>query len=107
VVNIKQPNKLTIMSNTKHTPGPWQLSKSGEVVYAGVLSVATTHGHHNPKANAKLIAAAPDLLEALQWLMDYPEKDLQQWASDSQPVVMTFTAVHIAKARAAIKKATE
>lgn len=63
---------------TQHTQGPWTLSEEydGTSVKAGQFYV--THaiqncGFHEPevdkavtKANARLIAAAPDLLEALR-----------------------------------------
>lgn len=48
-----------------HTQGEWQLSKSGEVIYCGVISVATTHGHSNSKANAELIVKAVNEREKL------------------------------------------
>jgi len=59
---------------TKHTPGPWDmdhlqhgdnliLSKSGYVI-ASVGGRLRAY-QHQQKANAALIAAAPDLLEAL------------------------------------------
>lgn len=73
------------MTNTKHTPGPWELtflSKAGKqnpTVYQidgdlekGGLSVcrvfiggAEANGYSS-EANAHLIAAAPELLEALK-----------------------------------------
>ena len=58
---------------SKHTPGPWKVSglarsirdASGRAVCKvcseGVLAEAT--------GNARLIAAAPDLLEAAQWVL--------------------------------------
>ena len=66
---------------TKHTPGPWKLDRSlqpadGEYDYAisspehFVLAEAfgrSANGGHPPaEANARLIAAAPELLEALR-----------------------------------------
>lgn len=65
-----------------HTPGPWRVDPS----YAadvqsgdGALEIACTHpeiltdgkapGFEECCANARLIAAAPDLLEALQYLV--------------------------------------
>ncbi len=56
----------------KHTPGPWRLDgphvvgdneHSAKVRVAKVAYTNTNVG----KANARLIAAAPDLLEAARW----------------------------------------
>jgi hypothetical protein len=56
---------------TQHTPGPWKTLKT----FGGVTiildpedkSVAYLRGYKHPyKSNARLIAAAPDLLEALK-----------------------------------------
>jgi hypothetical protein len=86
----------------KHTPGPWN------VIYKHKynewhVSVPTSTGSmkwalfddgirsENPEADARLISAAPDLLEALR-------KIVHDW--DGEPEDM-------ADARAAIKKATE
>jgi len=60
------------MNNSKHTPGPWMAAEMG-VIANGL----TTHGNfyvcslidpnnEEDKANARLIAAAPDMLEALK-----------------------------------------
>ncbi len=71
------------MSESKHTPGPWDwlnsdigqdgtlVGRRGENVihhdaYEGMWFA--THDEHRDAANARLIAAAPDLLEALQEL---------------------------------------
>jgi hypothetical protein len=59
-------------TTTQHTPGPWQISADGQRVLdsdgEGVL--ATVYGaacaDQDGAANARLIAAAPDLLAALQ-----------------------------------------
>lgn len=68
----------------KHTPGPWRVSNGHTYLvhgkadpktdkpYGFVCSVgwtSTTDG----KANAYLIAAAPDLLEALKWAIHHCE----------------------------------
>jgi hypothetical protein len=71
------------MNETKHTPGPWRVSGNEKEVYAKhphgfvcpfVVSdcsgreqfgpLATEHFPETAKANARLIAAAPDLLAA-------------------------------------------
>ena len=71
----------------QHTPGPWQCSArpSGPWwhIGAGNQSVCTVHAcskKHTPvyaamfKANADLIAAAPDLLNALRSLLRHAER---------------------------------
>ena len=54
------------MSNyTRHTPGPW--TRSDDIISAGTLHVAmVTVFPENWKANARLIAAAPDLLAVVR-----------------------------------------
>lgn len=63
------------------------------------------------EANAKLIAAAPDLLEALQILASIPIEDFGKESKPDYPLMAwngTYLKVSdVLKARAAIKKATE
>lgn len=66
----------------KHTPGPWiaEMVENGEgtLVYGRIkekgsrhsLAFAGVYEGHNAEANARLIAAAPELLEACQLLME-------------------------------------
>lgn len=71
---------------TKHTPGPWEAQPprlgAAITIYAGDTPIATTASNTSPltmemhrrgeiKANARLIAAAPELLEALQMALVY------------------------------------
>jgi hypothetical protein len=61
------------MKNSKHTPGPWELSDCGERVIGQadqdeIHEVANLTNTLNHEANARLIAAAPELLEALREL---------------------------------------
>ena len=70
---------------TKHTPGPWIVNSIGQITdRSGRIIVVTVSGHNVPnpaypkgsfhyiaeddggEANARLIAAAPDLLAALE-----------------------------------------
>lgn len=55
-----------------HTPGPWKFNKSTMEIYAGGQSICSmakfrdgTSDYPNYEANARLIAAAPELIEAL------------------------------------------
>lgn len=71
--------------NTKHTPGPWHVGmKPGPAVYgpegeqvAG-LFVPMLPEEEN-RANARLIAAAPALADALQWALEQIEDDLDPY----------------------------
>jgi hypothetical protein len=65
-------------TNATHTPGPWELTQYGAVVRKdghGQTVVYTDNGESciNGEANARLIAAAPDLLAALEMVMDAAE----------------------------------
>ena len=56
---------------SKHTPGPWALSSGASHVIAarggGICKLDSIHGaYQDQAANAHLIAAAPDMLEALK-----------------------------------------
>ena len=71
------------MSKQNHTPGPWEHTGPGDIVgkedngyglgYVDVCSVylRTVRGRTN--ANARLIAAAPELLDALQAMTEIAE----------------------------------
>lgn len=69
--------------DAKHTPGPWEVSKDeGDVVVVSedlpfIATVHTSALKGTQKANARLIAAAPELLEALK----HAEKWMEGWAS--------------------------
>jgi len=64
----------------KHTPGAWELNeRHGGVIYVEGIgnTVAICHDdgfdidHAEAEANARLIAAAPQMLEALEACADY------------------------------------
>ena len=87
----------------KHTPGPWTLKYLD--VYAGNAHVATAtrqvaDGDTQAAANARLIAAAPDLLLALQCLTNTARtfrnvpKDEQEWTIiDDEVLDAAFAAI--------------
>jgi hypothetical protein len=103
---------------SKHTPGPWHVvchtSEDGRIGPGDDWTVYgrnTTHaiafeGGHNPhaEADARLIAAAPDLLEALQALLE-----LDVYADCPGLVSVggydNSDAEEVIKARAAIQRA--
>jgi len=61
-------------NETKHTPGPWKLIGCAVAVPGtDVARVYMPRGmsEEECRANGRLIAAAPTLLEALQGLMEY------------------------------------
>lgn len=85
-----------------HTPGPWEVwaggAHGGLKVRAGSMLVATVARANLDFAfNARLIAAAPDLLEALRELLDDTQHSTHDCGDDDCPV---------RRARAAIVKAT-
>ena len=67
------------MSTQKHTPGPWIANADGRSIEAktnGVLPLTTICIFPNPTfpqdaANARLIAAAPELLDCLKDFIEY------------------------------------
>lgn len=99
---------------SKHTPGPWTLADDGTpFVYkigergSNVFSLSVQGGGHPSDvasfdervANARLIAAAPDLLDALIEIVEDLTHEDHEPGDWSQHVV-------VKKARAAIAKAT-
>jgi len=75
-----------------HTPGPWSVDYQREQVY-GSNGSTVVYELNFSKADAQLIAAAPDLLEAL--------KDLKRQYAEHPDAFWDWS-----KARAAIAKAT-
>ena len=106
-------------TETKHTPGPWHIAprKPGnayritqsETPQTGALVIADLScGAHRPDAeqaaNARLIAAVPDLLEALKGLFRECAMVHKCWG-DSDNTKEADAAIE--SARAAIKAATK
>lgn len=64
------------MSNTKHTPGPWKSNPyvhsmiHGFAVYSDKSCVDKIADDIKREADARLIAAAPEMLEALGRIVD-------------------------------------
>jgi hypothetical protein len=92
------------MANAQHTPGPWAIGNAskrdfGAVTHVGPFDhpcgICEVYGavDDEPQANARLIAAAPDLLEACEAVL----------AEVNEPY--NFDHDSIAMCRNAIKKA--
>lgn len=89
------------MTDTQHTPGPWRAEwvPKGQRPWVGRIAegrwaaLACGKTDEEAEANARLIAAAPELLAALQAVADY-------WAGGDVPADID------AAMRAAIAKAT-
>jgi len=73
-----------------HTPGPWTISTRSTFeiiaesrnplpVVAQACGIAGDGGFYEAKANARLIAAAPDLLEALRPFAEAPSRDMDDF----------------------------
>ena len=109
----------------KHTPGPWKVTRWVDKrvsVDSGTHTIATLHDSSNEtKANAQLIAAAPDLLAALEKIMQmtatspleacaYQGAPPKKWLREVAPALQArYDAVREAQqiARAAIAAAKE
>lgn len=55
--------------SAQHTPGPWKIdpNRRGKAITCSIgLTIAGAHKCGSQDANARLIAAAPELLEALK-----------------------------------------
>lgn len=85
---------------TKHTPGPWRVGDARHTVFGpktGAASPETiaTMGKNNFRENARLIAAAPEMLEALKVALD-----LEGWQTTCAPVENHFRQIRAAIAKA-------
>jgi len=91
------------MKHITHTPGPWVLQKTPSRIEVKQDALHTLNFVLNDEANARLIAASPELLDALLLIVDtgFHVKDEYghvHWAiSEKQRAI----------ARAAIAKAME
>ena len=83
---------------SKHTPGPWWVAASGSFKVATITSTIGIYADQMPKeeseTDARLIAAAPELLQALKFAVQQNEHDI------------LMTGEELRQCRAAIAKAT-
>lgn len=93
----------------KHTPGPWHVNSSGaEIVEDRGIVIAEVFDRGTetprPQANARLIAAAPDMLRALQDFVGMSSS--LEHGVRNQPYTDDSAKFVIENARSAIAKAT-
>lgn len=100
-MNAKSP------STSKHTPGPWHIGmKPGPIIYGPQgEQVADLRAHllmpDESAANARLIAAAPELLEALKTMTDEYASSMRNAGVTHYPEALAI----VRQARAVIAKA--
>ena len=68
------------MSETKHTPGPWKIQEAFNRIETEQEIICTVDGWElrNGKANARLIAAAPGLLDALEKIRNLERRNFRE-----------------------------
>jgi hypothetical protein len=94
---LDHPRWEPVVSADKHTPGPWIavdmiIHQSGSGKFLGAVAVNHPEGptRGEAEANAKLMAAAPNLLEAL--------KNARRFIVDNDPEMIGYVDGLIAKA---------
>jgi len=87
----------------EYTKGPWHCKPNANGVYGAdgyaitypIVQAITVLGsddqshqwvNRNAEANARLISAAPELLEALEWAVDNPHDDAY-WISQARAAI--------------------
>lgn len=102
----------------KHTPGPWVMDDAqpgdlfrhvlhGNGDSFGYICRISTNGNANADADARLIAAAPELLEALQAVLRSFPTDGDMHAAGWEQTEIDLACRDYEAARAAIAKATQ
>jgi hypothetical protein len=97
----------------KHTPGPWKVIKNPNIhkIHFGMIDSekcsigSVSYETENAEANAKLIAAAPDLLEACKGMMAILETLDFDWINQRQDEIH-YDNIPWEQWESAIKKAT-
>lgn len=92
---------------SKHTPGPWSVARHGygtfyeahAFIEHSVCGIWWPDGNVEQEANARLIAAAPELLEALKRLTEGMEAS-GGWDGDDEDFDTAMKAIAKAEGRA-------
>ena len=72
-----------------HTEGPWSVKSETRIEAAAFGMIASVRGateDESTHANARLIAAAPDLLFALEALLEYAQDTMPEELTDDMEV---------------------
>jgi hypothetical protein len=95
-----------------HTPGPWHWTDAEELMSPSGAVISSTdyegmwfsrYEKKEDEANAKLIAAAPELLEALKWAMKRADNAKSSGTKETLQLALADISSEM---RAAIAKAT-
>lgn len=97
------------MKEFKHTKGPWFINESevcaelkeGIITIAEIARTGAGFTRKEEDANAKLIAAAPELLEALKEMMAF-----YRTIEEDESLITEVDRDRYARAKDAIRKAT-
>lgn len=88
--------------DTSHTPGPWKVSEcrfgiTVDSLDLGVICEMEAVGAH-ARADARLIAAAPDLLKAIKWVLEIrqQERDGHATSEDLLDAIADLDDAHLA-----------
>lgn len=104
-------------TRTSHTPGPWKVveqdaeghavieSADGEACVAYTAGWYRDDGRNDGPANARLIAAAPKLADALAYIAENDALDALGQADDSDVTTIEVTVGWLREVRAALAKA--
>ena len=99
-------------TKTLYTEGPWEYRPpredgAVEVLHdEEVVAIVQAAPKGDIDANAELISASPDLLEALRLLLPYVEEQAQELLDEGDTETYMHCQQDIQRARAAIHKAT-
>lgn len=105
---------------SKHDPGPWESENHNRTfadwrVWTGTQYWIPPSGMESTEANSRLIAAAPDLLAALEWALSIVQFDLPRddhvcgpdAGCDGECSARASMVTQYLKARNVIKRARE
>ena len=83
---------------TQHTPGPWKHDETWGLIKHGKTEICALHSGN--LSNASLIAAAPDLLDALNLLLDKLHAHAPGLITDQHmEIALSKAEIAIAKAK--------